>query len=358
MSAVLARLKKASTIKETELVSDSVFFHKRDMIQTQIPMLNVALSGSLDGGFVPGLTVWAGPSKHFKTLFSLIQAKAYMDKYPDAALLFYDSEFGTPISYFNSVGIDTSRVLHTPLLDIEQLKFDIMAQLSEIKRGDRVMIIVDSVGNLASKKEVEDALEQKSVSDMTRAKQIKSLFRMVTPHLNLKNIPMSVVAHIYMTQEMYSKPVVSGGTGIMLSADNVFIMGRQQDKDGTELLGYKFVINVEKSRFVREKSKINIVVGFDSGLAKWSGLMDVALELGAVIKPKVGWYARVNQETGEVESKNWRLADTDSDAFWAPMLTSKTFKEKIEAHYMVSSSDLMQFNRDELVLTDEEESED
>ncbi len=36
-----------------------------------------------------------------------------------------------------------------------------------------VIIVVDSVGNLASKKEVDDALEGKSVADMTRAKQMK-----------------------------------------------------------------------------------------------------------------------------------------------------------------------------------------
>ena len=73
--------------------------------------------------------MWAGPSKHFKTAFSLLMAKAYLDKYPDASLLFYDSEFGTPQSYFDSFGIDTERVLHTPITDVEQLKFDVMAQL-------------------------------------------------------------------------------------------------------------------------------------------------------------------------------------------------------------------------------------
>jgi hypothetical protein len=75
------------------------------MIPTAVPIINVALSGKLDGGLTPGLTMWAGPSKHFKTAFSLLMAKSYLDKYPDAALLFYDSEFGTPQSYFDSFGI-------------------------------------------------------------------------------------------------------------------------------------------------------------------------------------------------------------------------------------------------------------
>ena len=128
----------------------------------------------------------------------MICAKAYLDKYEDAVLLFYDSEMGAGTKYFESLDIDTERVLHTPITDIEQLKFDIVAQLEEVKRGDHLIIIVDSVGNLASKKEVEDALNEKSAADMTRAKQLKSLTRLITPHLNLKNIPMVIINHIYM----------------------------------------------------------------------------------------------------------------------------------------------------------------
>ena len=102
------------------------------MIQTDVPMVNVALSGNLDGGLTPGLTMFAGPSKHFKTAFALLMASAYMKKYKDAVVLFYDSEFGTPQSYFETFNIDTERVLHTPITDVEQLKHDIMNQLQSI----------------------------------------------------------------------------------------------------------------------------------------------------------------------------------------------------------------------------------
>ncbi len=211
MNSLIDKLKKNSTIKDTSILSESKFFNAKDMIQTAVPMINVALSGKLDGGLTPGLTVFAGPSKHFKTAFALLLAKSYLDKYDDAVVLFYDSEFGSPQSYFDSFGINTSRVIHTPITDIEQLKHDSMAQLNNIERGDHIIIIVDSVGNLASKKEVEDALDGKSVADMSRAKQLKSLFRMVTPHLTLKDIPMVVVNHTYKSLELYAKDVVSGG---------------------------------------------------------------------------------------------------------------------------------------------------
>jgi RecA/RadA recombinase len=346
MASILDKIKKNTTIKDSAILSESKFFKKKDMIPTSVPIINVALSGRLDGGLTPGITMWAGPSKHFKTAFSLLMAKSYLDKYPDAALLFYDSEFGTPQSYFDTFGIDTSRVVHTPLTDVEQLKFDIMQQLSNVDRGDHLIIVIDSIGNLASKKEVEDAMEGKSVADMSRAKQMKSLFRMVTPHLNLKDIPLVVVNHTYMEIGLFPKAIVGGGTGAMYSADNVYILGRQQEKEGTEIVGYNFIINVEKSRYVKEKSKIPVSVTFEGGLSKWSGLLDVALESGHVVKPSNGWYSKVDVETGVIEDKKYRVKDTDSKDFWLPILTSKSFYDFIKNKYSIGQGEVMM--RDDL----------
>ena len=336
MSILLEKLKRNSTIKETDVLSDSRFFNAKDVIQTSVPMINVALSGRLDGGLVPGLTVFAGPSKHFKTAFALLLAKSYLEKYDDAIVLFYDSEFGSPQSYFDSFGIDPKRVLHTPITDIEQLKHDAMAQLNNIERSDHIIVIVDSVGNLASRKEVEDAIDGKSVADMSRAKQLKSLFRMVTPHLTMKDIPMVVVNHTYKEIGLYPKDIVSGGTGVYYSADNIYIIGRQQEKEGTELTGYNFIINVEKSRHVREKSKIPVEVSFEGGISKWSGLIDVALEGGFVTKPSNGWY----QKKGSDEKL--RLKDTYTKEFWLPILSSKEFQRYVEDTYKISASSLIQ----------------
>ena len=338
---ILDKIKKNSTIKDSAILSGSKFFQKKDMIQTSIPIINVALSGRLDGGLTPGLTMWAGPSKHFKTAFSLLMAKSYLDKYEDAALLFYDSEFGTPQSYFETFGIDMDRVLHTPVTDVEQLKFDIMQQLNNVERGEHLIVVIDSIGNLASKKEVEDALDGKSVADMSRAKQMKSLFRMVTPHLALKDIPMVVVNHTYKEIGLYPKDIVGGGTGSYYSADNIFILGRQQEKDGTELTGYNFIINVEKSRYVKEKSKIPVSVSFDGGLSKWSGLLDVALESGHVIKPSNGWYQKVDKETGELDEKKYRIKDTDTKDFWMPILLTKSFNDFVKSKYSLAMGDMV-----------------
>ena len=342
MSDLKNKLIKNSTIDLTASLLDSKIFTKKDMIPTTVPMINVALSGSVDGGITPGLTMLAGPSKHFKSGFSLLLAAAFLKKYKDGIILFYDSEFGTPQSYFTTFGIDLESVVHTPITDVEELKFDIMTQLKNIDRGDHIMILVDSIGNLASKKEVEDALAEKSVADMSRAKQVKSLFRMVTPHLNIKDIPMIVVNHTYKEIGLFPKDIVGGGTGSYYSADNIFILGRQQEKEGTEIVGYNFIINVEKSRYVKEKSKIPVSVSFDGGISKWSGLLDIALESKHVVKPTNGWYAKVNVETGEIEDKKYRIKDTDTKDFWTSILEDPTFVKFVEEKYSVTSGDIMQ----------------
>lgn len=336
------KLIKNSTIEFTSTLTESKIYSKKDMIPTSVPMINVALSGSIDGGITPGLTMIAGPSKHFKSGFALLMASSYLRKYPEGMVLFYDSEFGTPQSYFEQYKIPLDSVVHTPITDVEELKFDIMKQIKELDRNDRVMIIVDSIGNLASKKEVEDALNEKAVADMSRAKQLKSLFRMITPHLSLKDIPMIVINHTYKEIGMFPKDVVGGGTGSYYGSDNIWIVGRQQDKDGTEIQGYHFVINIEKSRYVKEKSKIPITISYESGINRWSGLLDLAVEGGYIAKPKVGWYAVVNRETGEVGGKNFRAGDiVDNNDFWITILKETDFPAWLKSKFSLDGESIL-----------------
>jgi hypothetical protein len=214
-------------------------------------------------------------------------------------------------------------------------------QLNEIERKDKVIIVIDSVGNIASKKEVDDAENMKSVADMTRAKALKGLFRMITPTLTIKDIPLIAVNHTYMEQGMFPRAVVSGGTGVMYSADNVWIIGRQQEKEGTEIKGYHFVVNVEKSRFVKEKSKIPISVSWEGGIQKWSGLLDVAVQGGYVVKPKNGWYQARNPANDQELSGNVRAKQTLQKSFWAPVFENTDFAQHIEKRFKVGTVEMV-----------------
>jgi hypothetical protein len=240
------------------------------------------------------------------------------------------------------------RVIHTPITDIEKLKFDIVKQLEEIGRDDKVVIVIDSVGNLASKKETDDALEGKSVADMSRAKALKSLFRMVTPHLTIKDIPLIVVNHTYKEMALYPRDIVSGGTGIYYSADTIWILGRQQEKDGKEITGYNFVINVEKSRYVKEKSKIPITVSYEGGIKKWSGLLDLALEGGYISKPTSQSYQFVDRTTGELIGAKMKASEIeDNGEAWKTLLKTTDFAEWIKNKYTIASGSLVNQNETE-----------
>lgn len=336
MNSLMQRLRKAGSIGAAEIISESGFFLKKDIIPTDLPILNVAFSGELDGGLVPGLTVFAGLSKSYKTMLSLFCMKAYFDKYPDSIAILYDSEFGVTPDYLRSLGIDTNRVLHIPIEHVEQLKFDMVKRLEEIKLGDKVFFMIDSIGNLPSKKEVEDAMDEKSVADMTRAKAIRSFLRIITTHLTTKMIPCIVINHIYQTMELYSKAVVSGGTAVMYTANQVFIISRSQEKEDGAIAGWNFTINIEKSRFVKEKSKLSFLVRYEDGIDKHSGLFDLAKEFGFILQHG-GWYQLFDLETGELNEKKIRLDDIE-ESYYNKLVTLPAFKEQVSKKYKLSSA--------------------
>jgi len=177
---------------------------------------------------------------------------------------------------------------------------------------------------------------------MSRAKALKSLFRMVTPHLSLKDIPLIVVNHTYKEMALYPRDIVSGGTGIYYSADTIWILGRQQEKDGKEITGYNFVINVEKSRYVKEKSKIPITVSYEGGIKKWSGFLDLALEGGYIAKPTTQSYQFVDRSTGEVTGQKFKASEIDDNGdVWKELLSSTDFADWIKNKYTIVSGSLV-----------------
>ncbi len=149
-----------------------------------------------------------------------------------------------------------------------------------------------------------------------------------------------------------SKTVVSMGTGGMYAADTVLVVTRSQEKDGTELAGYNFNITIEKSRTVKERKKISITVLFDEGISRYSGLLELALESGHVIKPKQGWYQKMNPSTGEIIEKNYRQKDTNNKDFWEDILASDSFKTFVENEFKLAQNDMIQ-NEPELGEDDE-----
>jgi hypothetical protein len=340
-NSLLKKLKKTSSIEESCVFSESDLYLAKDDIATPIPIINLALSGKFFGGGVSrGSTVISGESRTFKTVISLLCLKAYLDKYEDAVGMIYDSEFSMTPEYLKTFDIDIDRVFISPITDLDVLKNDIINQIDSIERNEKVFILIDSIGNLASLKEISDAQDGKSTVDMTRAKVIKSFFRMIIPRVNLKEIPLFTVNHVYMTQELYSKAIISGGTGVMLGANSAIIMSRRKSQNKEEE-GYEFVMTIEKSRFIKEKLKFVLTVPKSGSIKKWSGMFDLASDYKYITSTTQGWYeCPALDGIGKVRKKDLEY----NDEFWNRIFTETNFAEVVEKDICVSQDQSQLFD--------------
>lgn len=137
-------------------------------------------------------------------------------------------------------------------------------------------------------------------------------------------------AHSYLLEN----GVIKTNTGGVYSSDSILIIGKRQVKTGSELSGWDFVLNIEKSRSIREKSALPLRVLYNGGIMKYSGLLEIGLATGYVVKPKNGWYTRPTVEG----DKNWRESESNCDEFWEPLLSDQAFKDKVSSMFKLTSS--------------------
>jgi RecA/RadA recombinase len=300
------------------------------------------LSGSLDGGLKAGLTQVVGDSRTFKSNFCLVLVKAYLDKYPDAVCIFLDNEFGAA-QYFKPMGIDPNRVIHLPVTDVEDMKQRTVSMLESIEPGEKVIFFLDSLSQIASLKETEDAISGKVVADMTRAKMINSYMRIITPRVTMKKIPFLFINNYYDdTSSPYAEPILKGGKQAFLSSDTIFFVTRSQIKDADKVLrGWSFNYTAMKSRTVKEKSKFGIEVFYDGGVNEDSGLFDLAIESGFVTAPKQGWYQI--HLPGQERPSLCRKKDIEEDkSFFKALVTNANFKDYIHNKYALESGEMFE----------------
>lgn len=350
MSNLMKKLKDKTKSEYASQLDESEVYNSDEVVSTPIPALNLILSGNVLGGLHNGITVVAAPSQHFKTVLSMFMVSSYMKKYPDAICIFYDSEGGSPAESFKQYGIDPSRVLHVPVTDIHELRTNITLHLGEIKRGERVCMLIDSVGMLPSLKEVTDAENEKAVTDMSRAKDMKSLFRIIAAKSNVLGIPIIAINHTYETLEMFSKTEMSGGTGVRYSSNTVIYITKSQVKDGDELVGFNFRLVANKSRFVRERESVPLTVTFEGGIQRWSGMFDLAIEFGYLVSETKGWYQICDKSTGEILPEKKRRKDLENSDDLFLRLFRMGFAEELKQHYTLSRNAIYQGD-DELDLS-------
>lgn len=333
-----AKFRKAGTL-DSSMMANSKYCDLGDFFDLQIPILNLAASGSLRRGmYKKSVMVIAAPPKHFKTSFMMQIMKSFQDKYVsnDPYIAFYDCEGGASKDKYKSRGIDINNVLdHIPFATIDSLRNDIVQKMESVNPEDSVLFCVDSLGAATTTKQLDDAKEGENKADLQRSKTIRDFCRTVGRMAFLKRVPMCIVNHTYQEMGLYPDTKVVGGEGAMYESDNVWIVSKSQEKEGTELLGYKFTINLKFSRYVKEKSKFGVIVHWDKGILFWSGIPELSEEFGYVLSEKKGWY----KIKGDTEDKSYRwndLLDGADGKMKSLILDNLDFNEKVEQKYMLS----------------------
>ena len=278
--------KIASDIDETETYVDTGSF-----------IFNALVSGSLYGG-VSGdkITAIAGESSTGKTFFSLAVVKNFLDSSPDASCIYFDTEAAVNKSLLSSRGIDLTRLAVVNVVTIEEFRtkaLKIVDMYLKTPEADRkpCMFVLDSLGMLSTNKEINDALDDKQVRDMTKSQLIKGAFRMLTLKLGQAKIPMLVTNHTYDVIGAYvPTKEMGGGSGLKYAASTIIHLSKKKEKDGTEIVGNIIKAKTAKSRLSKENMDVGVRLYYDErGLDKYFGLLELG-EKGGMWKNVAGRY--------------------------------------------------------------------
>ena len=270
------------------LVSDGVSAgDTKDYIDTGSYVFNALVSGSIYGG-VPSnkITAIAGESSTGKTFFCLGIVQHFLDSDPDAGVIYFESESAISKQMIVDRGIDADRMMIVPVSTIEEFRTQscrILDKYMEQKESDRkpMMFVLDSLGMLASNKEVEDVANDKNVRDMTKSQLIKGAFRVLTLKLGKANVPMLVTNHTYDVIGSYiPTKEMGGGSGLKYASSTIVYLSKKKEKDGTEVVGNIIKCKTQKSRLTKENSQVETRLYYDRGLDRYYGLLELGEKHG------------------------------------------------------------------------------
>lgn len=257
-------------------------------VDTGSYIFNALVSGSVYGGIPSNkVTALAGESSTGKTFFALSIVRSFLNANPTGNVIYFESESAISKDMMSDRAIDTDRVGLVPVVTVQEFRTQAMKIVSEyekIKEADRppLLMVLDSLGNLSTSKEMEDSAAGKETRDMTRAQVIKSIFRVLTLNLGRANIPLIVTNHTYEVVGAYvPTKEMGGGTGLKYAASNIIFLSKAKEKDGTEVVGNIITATNKKSRFTKENSKVKTRLFYDErGLDRYFGLLELGDEYG------------------------------------------------------------------------------
>ena len=239
--------------------------------------LNACLTGSLFGGYPNNRAVaLAGPSGTGKTYLILNAIKQAQKQ--GYSIIFYDSENAVDKNLVEKFGIDPKTFRYETCNTVQEFRSSVTAitdvLIEQKKKGialPKIMVVLDSAGNLATQKEIDDAKTGSSKADMTRAKLLKSTFRIIMTQFGICKIPFLFTNHTYQTQDLFSRQVGGGGTGPEYAASIILFLGKAKLKEGIEQTGIIVTAKPNKNRFAKP-TNIKFHISFNKGMNPYVGL--------------------------------------------------------------------------------------
>ena len=266
------------------LVADGVEAGDVDsFIDTGSYAFNALLSGSLHGGLPSNkITALAGESATGKTYFLMGIVKNFLDKDPDAGVIYFESESALTKQLIIDRGIDSKRMVIMPVTTVQEFRHQTLKVLDAYllqNEADRkpLFLCLDSLGMLSTTKEVEDTAEGKETRDMTRAQVLKAAFRVLTLKLGRAKVPMCVTNHTYdVVGSMFPQKEMGGGSGLKYAASSIIYLSKKKEKDGTEVIGNIIHCKNHKSRLTVENKMVDVRLTYNAGLDRYYGLLELA----------------------------------------------------------------------------------
>ena len=240
--------------------------------------LNALLSGSLYGG-VPSnkITCLAGSEAVGKTFFALSIAKNYLQQEKNNVIVYFESEGALTSDMIKERGIDPNRFIVIPVATVEEFKTQAIKIIDNMNSDYQVMMFLDSLGNLSTRKEMEDSASGSDKRDMTRAPAVRSAFRTLALKLAKANMPLIITNHTYdKVGSMFPSKEISGGGGIKYAASVIVTLGKRKVKEGTDVLGNIVKMKLVKGRMTKEESITETKLDYKTGLDKYYGLVALA----------------------------------------------------------------------------------
>jgi RecA/RadA recombinase len=292
MSDFLKDIIKETGNEYAGLVSDGIdSADVTSFIDTGSYSFNALLSGTIYGGMPSNkITAIAGEAATGKTFFALGICKAFLDKDPDAGIIYFESESAISKQMIEARGIDSKRMVIVPVATVQEFRNQSIKILDKYieqteKTRKPLMFVLDSLGMLSTTKEMEDTAAGKETRDMTRSQIVKSTFRVLTLKLGRANIPMIMTNHTYdVIGSMFPQKEMGGGSGLKYAASSIIYLSKRKDKEGTEVVGNIIHCKNFKSRLTKENAMIDVKLTYKTGLDKYYGLIELGEEAGVFKK--------------------------------------------------------------------------